>query len=73
MNPQHKQKPSKEPDAPQWYIDAYLDALKYGTGVVMIHSNKPPEHIPPERYLEVAEGLTWAHKQIFPALHNPQS
>ena len=64
MNPAHKQKKSNEPDAPQWYIDAYMDALKYGTGIIALHNGKEPEHIPPERYLETAEALQWAHKQI---------
>jgi hypothetical protein len=64
MNPGHKQKKSQEPDAPQWYIDAYLDALKYGAGLVVFRPGTDPEYIPPERYLEIAEALKWSDKQI---------
>ena len=63
-NPGHKQKPSQEPDAPQWYIDAQRDAMRYGTGFIALHDDKEPEHIPPEKYLEVAETLKWAHEKI---------
>lgn len=63
-NPSHKQKKSQEPDAPQWYIDAYLDALKYGAGLVVIRPGQEPEYIPPERYLEIAEAMKVTHRQI---------
>ena len=59
MNPSHKQKKSKEPDTPQWYIDAYLEALKHGLGVVVIRLNEEPEHIPVNRYPELIDALKW--------------
>jgi hypothetical protein len=63
MNPGHKQKKSQEPDAPQWYIDAYRDSLTYGIGV-MIFRGGEVEHVPAEKFLEMAEGLQWAYKSI---------
>ena len=63
MNPTHKQKKSKEPDAPQWYIDAHLDSLKNGIGVMVIRHGQDPMHVPPEKYLELAEGLEWVYEQ----------
>ena len=59
MNPSHKQKKSKEPDAPQWYIDAYLEALEHGLGVVVIRQNQEPEHIPVNSYPELIDALKW--------------
>lgn len=64
MNPGHKQKKSQEPDAPQWYIDAYINALEHGIGVVVIRNGLEPKHIPPAEYLETAEALKWAHAKI---------
>ena len=58
MNPAHKQKKSKDEDAPQWYIDAYLESLVTGTAIVAIRNNGEHEHIPVARYLELLEGLT---------------
>lgn len=55
-NPSHKQKKS-EGDAPQWYIDAYLEALAIGTSVVLINSNQDAEHIPFARYPELIDAL----------------
>ncbi len=63
MNPGHKQKKSQEPDAPQWYIDAYRDSLKHGIGVLVVRGGQV-DYIPPEKYLEMAEGLQWAYKSI---------
>lgn len=63
MNPGHKQKKSQEPDVPQWYIDAYRDSLTYGVGV-MVFRNGEIEHIPANRYLELADVLQRAHKAI---------
>lgn len=40
------------------------DAMLYGMGVMVIRSSGVIEHIPPEKYLEAAEALTWAHEQI---------
>lgn len=40
------------------------DAMLYGTGWMVIRSNGVIEHIPPEKYLEAAEALTWSHEQI---------
>lgn len=64
MNPSHKQKKSKEPDAPQWYIDAYLESLKYGIGIVVIRYNQEPEHIPFPQQLEFVEQVQDMHKRI---------
>ena len=61
-NPGHKQRKSQGPDAPQWYIDAYLEALAIGTAVVLINSNQDAEHIPLNRYPELIEALK--HKQV---------
>ena len=63
MNPGHKQKKSKEPDAPQWYIDAYLDALQYGSAIVLFRNGQEPEHIPVSKYTELKEAMTWRQKQ----------
>ena len=52
----HKQKKSKE-DAPQWYIDAHLESLRTGVGVIVIRNGQGIEQIPPEKYLELAEAL----------------
>ena len=59
MNPSHKQKKTKEPDAPQWYIDAYLEALEHGLGVVVIRQNQDPEHISVNKYPELIDALKW--------------
>ena len=58
-------------DAPKWWIDAHIMALKYGTGVILYHLDKEPECLPPEKYLEFAEALKWAHAEIT-GLHNTQ-
>jgi hypothetical protein len=63
MNPGHKQKKSQEPDAPQWYIDAYRDSLTYGIGVMIFHRGEV-KHIPAEKFLELADALQRAHKTI---------
>ena len=64
MNPSHKQKKNQEPDAPQWYIDAYLEALAIGTSVVLINSNQDAEHIPFARYPELIEALKYKREQF---------
>jgi len=64
MNPTHKQKKSKEPDAPQWYIDAHLDSLKNGIGVIVLRDGHDPENIAPEKYLEMAEILMSKYQEI---------
>lgn len=64
MNPTHKQKKSKEPDAPQWYIDAYFEALKNGIGVIVLRNGQDPENIAPEEYLELAEALMYKYQEI---------
>lgn len=56
-NPSHKQKKSQEPDAPQWYIDAYLDAMMYGTSIVVFRNGQEPEHIPFAKFAELREQL----------------
>ena len=61
MNPAHKQKKSKEPDAPQWYIDAYIDSLKHGIGIVVIRYNQEPEHIPHSNHLDLAKQIQEMH------------
>ncbi len=66
MNPGHKQKKSQEPDAPQWYIDAYRDSLTYGVGVMVFRGGEV-EHVPAEKFLELADGLKWAHENIHKA------
>ena len=45
-------------------IKARIDALMFGTGVVLVKNNGDVEHIPPERYMELSEALTWADEQI---------
>ena len=65
-NPGHKQKKSQDDDAPQWYIDACLEAVKYGLGVVVIRfdgTGFEAEHIPPERHKELTDALEWAKTQ----------
>ena len=65
-NPSHKQKKSKE-DAPQWYIDACIDAMVVGMGVVKVTLEGGQyniERIPPERFLEAADALNQLHSQI---------
>jgi hypothetical protein len=64
MNPTHKQKKSKEPDAPQWYIDAHLDSLKNGIGVIAIGKDQECLYISPEQYLEFAEILMAEYQEI---------
>lgn len=61
-NPSHKQKKSKD-DAPQWYIDAYLEALEIGTAVMLMDSNQKVEHLPKARYQELIEALKHQQKQ----------
>ena len=66
MNPSHKQKKSKE-YAPQWYIDACIDAMTMGTGIVkvtLVGGQYDIERIPPSEYLEVADALKWAHEKL---------
>lgn len=60
-NPSHKQKQSKD-DAPQWWIDAHNEALLNGVSVVLISSDKDPEHIPMDGYPKLIEALQWATK-----------
>ena len=59
MNPSHKQKRTKD-DAPQWWIDAHNESLLNGVSIVLISSDKPPEHIPINRYDELIEAMKWA-------------
>lgn len=63
----HKQKKSKE-DAPQWYIDAYLESLRTGLGVIVIRDGQDIEQIPPEKYLELAEALIAKHQEYTSAM-----
>lgn len=42
------------------FEQASLDAVMYGTGVLVIRNNGLIEHIPPEKYLEMADALKWA-------------
>jgi hypothetical protein len=62
-NPSHKQKKSQEPDAPKWYIDAYLEALEIGSAIVLINSNQDAEHIPLARYPELIDALQQKHQK----------
>lgn len=52
------------PEAPEWWIKANMDAMVYGTGVVLVHHTGEVQHIPPEEYSELAETLEWAKRQI---------
>jgi hypothetical protein len=59
----HSRATSKD-DAPDWWIKAHIDSLKYGTGIILVHGNKSPEHITWDRYPELAGTLTAAHAKI---------
>ena len=66
-NPGHKQKKSQEPDAPQWYIDACIDAMMNGLGVIVIRfdgRDYEVERIEPARFLEMSDALNQLHSQI---------
>ena len=71
MNPSHKQKNSQEPDAPQWYIDAYLDAMTYGTSIVLFRNGQEPEHIPFVKFVELREQLK-DHEKMMEKFHGLQ-
>lgn len=58
----HSRATSKD-DAPDWWINAHNDSLRYGTGVILVHSDKGPEHVPMDRYPELADALTTSHAQ----------
>jgi hypothetical protein len=58
MNPNHKQKKSQEPDAPPWYIEACIDCLETGIGVIVVHGANPMvEHVPREHYKDLIAAL----------------
>lgn len=59
MNPSHKQKRSTE-GAPMWWIDANREAMAYGISIVLVSSDKDPEHIPITRYDELIDAMKWA-------------
>lgn len=66
MNPSHKQKKSKE-DAPQWYIDACIDAMTNGLGVIVIRFDGKDyeiKHIKPAVFLELSDALIQLHSQF---------
>jgi hypothetical protein len=58
-NPSHRQKQSKD-DAPDWWIHANREAMAYGFSVVLITSDKDPEHIPYTRHDELMQAMRWA-------------
>lgn len=65
-NPSHKQKKSQDPDAPQWYIDAWIDAMNFGMGVVLFRADQPPVHITREQYTEFTQALEHSIKTTPP-------
>lgn len=67
QGPGHRQKQTNEPDAPQWYIDAYLEALTHGTGIIAIHNGQEPQFIPPSQFPELIEALKQVHDLLHPA------
>lgn len=46
------------------FEQAAQDAILYGAGWLVIRPNGEIEHIPPEKYLEAAEALSWAYDDI---------
>lgn len=47
---------------------AAQDAILYGAGWIVIRPNGEIEHVPPEKYLQAADDLSWAHEQISKSL-----
>lgn len=43
---------------------ALEDAILYGAGWMVIRPNGEIQHLRPEKYLEAAEVLQWAHARI---------
>ena len=43
---------------------AAQDAILYGAGWMVIRANGEIEHIPPEKYLQAADAISWAYYDI---------
>lgn len=42
---------------------AYHDSILLGIGVVVFRPDLTVEYVPPEKYLQMADALKWAHRE----------